>query len=45
MFARNLLRHAGLLALVSSPILAHAAPSTDPLFSVGLLGAYNKFKF
>ncbi|MGN8258600.1 outer membrane beta-barrel protein [Pseudomonas sp. SMSB3] len=45
MFARNLLRHAGLLALVSSPILAQAAPSTDPLFSVGLLGAYNKFKF
>ncbi|WP_313455455.1 outer membrane beta-barrel protein [Pseudomonas sp.] len=45
MFARTLLRHAGLLALVSSPILAHAAPSTDPLFSVGLLGAYNKFKF
>lgn len=45
MSARNLLRHTCLFALLGSPLLATAAPSTDPLFSVGLLGAYDKFKF
>ena len=45
MFTRNLLRQSCLLALLGSPLLASAAPSTEPLFSVGLLGAYNKFKF
>ncbi|WP_060510956.1 outer membrane beta-barrel protein [Pseudomonas sp. NBRC 111124] len=45
MFTRNLLRQSCLLALLGSPLLASAAPSTEPLFSVGLLGAYNTFKF
>lgn len=45
MSARNLLRQTCLFAVLGSPLLATAAPSTDPLFSVGLLGAYDKFKF
>lgn len=43
--ARHLLRHTCLLALIAAPLAATAAPSTDPLFTIGLQGAYDKFKF
>ncbi|MFV3405373.1 MULTISPECIES: outer membrane beta-barrel protein [Pseudomonas] len=45
MSTRNLLPHACLLALIATPLAASAAPSTDPLFTFGLLGAYDSFKF
>ena len=45
MFKRNLLRHTCILALLGSPLAAMAAPSTDPLFTFGLQGSYDKFKF
>lgn len=45
MSTRNLLRHSCLLALIAAPLAASAAPSTDPLFTFGLLGSYDKFKF
>ncbi|MBJ9973976.1 outer membrane beta-barrel protein [Pseudomonas sp. S75] len=45
MVTAKLLRHACALALVGAPLAAMAAPSTDPLFTFGLLGSYNKFKF
>ncbi|WP_369986982.1 outer membrane beta-barrel protein [Pseudomonas xanthosomatis] len=45
MFIRNPLRHACLLALLGAPLAASAAPSTDPLFTFGLLGSYDSFKF
>jgi len=45
MSARQLLRHTCLLALIAAPLAATAAPSTDPLFTLGLQGAYDKFKF
>ena len=41
--ARQLLRHTCLLALIAAPLAATAAPSTDPLFTLGLQGAYDKF--
>ena len=43
--SHNLLRHTCLLALMGSPLAASAAPSTEPLFTVGILGAYDEFKF
>lgn len=45
MFKRNLLRHTCILALLGTPLAAMAAPSTDPLFTFGLQGSYDKFKF
>lgn len=45
MFKPNLLRHSCLLALLGAPLAASAAPSTDPLFTLGLMGSYDKFKF
>ncbi|MBV4531042.1 porin family protein [Pseudomonas sp. SWRI107] len=44
MLTRNPLRHACLLALLGAPLAASAAP-TDPLFTFGLLGSYDTFKF
>lgn len=45
MFSHNLLRHTCLLALMGCPLAVTAAPSTEPLFTVGILGAYDEFKF
>lgn len=45
MSTRNLLRHSYLLALLGAPLAASAAPSTDPLFTFGVLGSYDKFKY
>ena len=45
MFTAKMLRHACALALLGSPLAAMAAPSTDPLFTFGLLGSYDNFKF
>ncbi|MBD8495449.1 outer membrane beta-barrel protein [Pseudomonas syringae] len=45
MSTRKLLRHTCILALLGAPLAAVAAPSTDPLFTFGLLGSYDKFKF
>ena len=45
MFTKKLLRHSCALALFSAPLAVMAAPSTDPLFNVGLLGSYTDFKF
>ena len=45
MSTRNLLRHSCLLALLGAPLAASAAPSTDPLFTFGVLGSYDKFKY
>ncbi|MBF8781906.1 outer membrane beta-barrel protein [Pseudomonas fulva] len=45
MSSRKLLRHTCLLALLGTPLATMAAPSTDPLFTFGLLGSYDKFKF
>ncbi|GAB7529015.1 hypothetical protein PS3A_14240 [Pseudomonas sp. 3A(2025)] len=45
MSTRNLLRHTCILALLGTPLAAVAAPSTDPLFTFGVLGSYDKFKF
>ena len=45
MRTRNLLAPACILALLGAPLAAVAAPSTDPLFTLGLTGSYDKFKF
>ena len=45
MLTAKLLRHACALALFSAPPAVMAAPSTDPLFTIGLQGSYSKFKF
>ena len=45
MLTAKLLRHTCALALFGAPLAVMAAPSTDPLFTVGLLGSYTKFKF
>lgn len=45
MSTRTLLRHTCILALLGTPLAAVAAPSTDPLFTFGVLGSYDKFKF
>ena len=45
MLTAKLLRHTCALALISAPLAAMAAPSTDPLFTIGLLGSYSDFKF
>jgi len=45
MRTRYLLRHTCILALMGSPLVATAAPSTDPLFTLGLVGAYDEFNF
>ena len=45
MLTAKLLRHTCVLALISAPLAAMAAPSTDPLFTIGLLGSYSDFKF
>lgn len=42
---RKLLAPTCVLALLAAPLAAVAAPSTDPLFTLGLLGSYDKFKF
>ncbi|MGE8410588.1 MAG: outer membrane beta-barrel protein [Pseudomonas sp.] len=42
---RKLLAPTCILALLGAPLAAVAAPSTDPLFTFGLLGSYDKFKF
>lgn len=42
---RKLLAPTCILALLAAPLAAVAAPSTDPLFTLGLLGSYDKFKF
>ena len=44
MLTAKLLRHTCALALFGAPLAVMAAPSTDPLFTVGLLGSYTKFK-
>lgn len=45
MFTLKLLRHSCILALISAPLAATAATSTEPLFTFGLLGSYDNFKF
>ena len=45
MLTAKLLRHTCALALFSAPMAVMAAPSTDPLFTIGLLGSYSDFKF
>lgn len=45
MLTAKLLRHTCALALLSAPLAVMAAPSTDPLFTIGLLGSYSNFKF
>ncbi|WDY59360.1 outer membrane beta-barrel protein [Pseudomonas sp. PSKL.D1] len=45
MHKRNLLRHTCLLALMGAPFAANAAPSTEPRFVIGALGAYDEFTF
>ncbi|MDF0732097.1 outer membrane beta-barrel protein [Pseudomonas entomophila] len=45
MFTGKLLRHTCALALLGAPLAVKAAPSTEPLFTFGLLGAYDTFKF
>nr|WP_314617935.1 hypothetical protein [uncultured Pseudomonas sp.] len=45
MRTRNLLRHTCILALMGAPLAATAAPSTEPRFVVGLIGAYDEFTF
>jgi len=45
MRTRNLLAPTCILALLGAPLAAVAAPSTDPLFTLGLSGSYDKFKF
>ena len=45
MLTAKLLRHTCALALFSAPLAVMAAPSTDPLFTIGLLGSYSTFEF
>ena len=45
MLTVKLLRHTCALALLGAPLAVMAAPSTDPLFTIGLLGSYTDFKF
>ena len=45
MLTVKLLRHTCALALFGAPLAVMAAPSTDPLFTIGLLGSYTDFKF
>ena len=45
MLTAKLLRHTCALALSSAPLAVMAAPSTDPLFTIGLLGSYSELKF
>jgi len=44
MATRNLLRNTCILALACAPLSAFAAPDTNPIFTLGLQGSYNKFK-
>jgi len=45
MRTRHLLAPTCILALLGVPLAAVAAPSTDPLFTLGLSGSYDTFKF
>jgi len=45
MRTRKLMRHTCILALMGAPLAANAAPNTDPLFVIGLIGAYDEFTF
>ncbi|HKS13592.1 MAG TPA: hypothetical protein VJS90_11215, partial [Pseudomonas sp.] len=44
MTTRNLLRNTCILALICAPASAFAAPDTGPVFTLGGLGSYDKFK-
>ncbi|KAF1053014.1 MAG: hypothetical protein GAK43_01634 [Stenotrophomonas maltophilia] len=45
MLTGKLLRHTCALTLLGAPLAVMAAPSTDPLFTFGVQGSYDKFKF